>query len=113
MSEQFFGRGDIVDAQGRKVFQFDSQFAVLDRRALGSKGDLRASEPTTGGSKIHLDGGRPLINVTDASGVTVFRFRASPVLGGESGGVGLLVGDQAAGELEAGRGGSRPTWTSG
>lgn len=88
MSETFSGKVDIVDSQGRAVFQFDSQFAVLDLGAVGNEGDLRL-RGDDGGSKIHLDGGRQLINVTNAAGVTVFRFDAEhavldlgPSLGG-------------------------------
>jgi hypothetical protein len=41
MSEEFSGRVDILDSRNRKVFQFDSSFAVLDLGALGNEGDLR------------------------------------------------------------------------
>jgi hypothetical protein len=41
MSEEFSGRVDIVDSQNRKVFQFDSSFAVLDLGAQGNEADLR------------------------------------------------------------------------
>lgn len=76
MSETFSGRVDIVDGQGRAVFRFDSQFAVLDLGAIGNEGDLRL-RGDDGGTRIHLDGGRQLINVTNAAGVTVFQFEAS------------------------------------
>jgi hypothetical protein len=89
MSEQFSGRVTIVDSQGREVFAFDSQFAVLDIGALGNEGDLRL-RGNDGETKIHLDGGRQLLNITNEAGVTVFRFDAShsildlgPSLGGE------------------------------
>jgi len=88
VSEQFSGRVTIVDGQGREVFKFDSQFAVLDIGAVGNEGDLRL-RGDDGESKIHLDGGRQLLNITNAAGVTVFRFDAShsvldlgPSLGG-------------------------------
>jgi hypothetical protein len=89
MSEQFSGRVIILDSQGREVFAFDSQFAVLDIGALGNEGDLRL-RGNDGESKIHLDGGRQLLNITNEAGVTVFRFDAShsvldlgPSLGGQ------------------------------
>jgi hypothetical protein len=88
MAEQFSGRVTIVDGQGREVFQFDAGFAVLDLGALGNEGDLRL-RGDDGEPKIHLDGGRQLVNVTNAAGVTVFRFDAAnslldlgPSLGG-------------------------------
>lgn len=88
MSEQFSGRVTIIDSQGREVFTFDSQFAVLDLGAVGNEGDLRL-RGDDGEAKIHLDGGRQLVNITNAAGVTVFRFDAEhsvldlgPSLGG-------------------------------
>ena len=89
MSEQFSGRVTIVDGQNREVFAFDSEFAVLDVGAVGNEGDFRL-RGDDGESKIHLDGGRQLVNVTNQAGVTVFRFDAThslldlgPSLGGE------------------------------
>lgn len=79
MSETFSGKVDILDGQGRAVFRFDSQFAVLDLGAVGNEGDLRL-RGDDGESKIHLDGGRQLINVTNAAGVTVLRFDAEHAL---------------------------------
>ena len=88
MSEQFSGRVTVVDGQGREVFIFDSQFAVLDIGAVGNEGDLRL-RGNDGESKIVLDGGRQLLNITNAAGVTVLRFDATnsvldlgPSLGG-------------------------------
>jgi hypothetical protein len=88
MSEQFSGRVTIVDGSQREVFAFDSAFAVLDLGAQGNEGDLRV-RGDDGAPKIHLDGGRQLVNVTNAAGVTVLRFDAShslldlgPSLGG-------------------------------
>jgi hypothetical protein len=52
MSEQFTGRVEISDSEGRKVFQFDSQFAVLDLGAVGNEGDLRL-RGDDGAPKIH------------------------------------------------------------
>jgi hypothetical protein len=69
VSEQFSGRVTIVDNQGREVFNFDSQFAVLDLGALGNEGDLRL-RGDDGEPKIRLDGGRQLIAVTNAAGET-------------------------------------------
>jgi hypothetical protein len=78
----------IVDSQGRPVFRFDSQFAVLDIGGPQNEGDLRL-RGDDGETKIALDGGRQLLNVTNAAGVTVLRFDAShsvldlgPSLGG-------------------------------
>jgi len=88
VSEQFSGRVTIVDTEGRDVFAFDSRFAVLDIGAVGNEGDLRL-RGDDGESKIHLDGGRQLLTVTNAAGVTVLRFDAGnslldlgPSLGG-------------------------------
>lgn len=88
MSEQFSGVVTVLDGNKREVFRFDSGFAVLDIGAVGNEGDLRL-RGDDGESKIHLDGGRQLINVTNAAGVTVFRFDAvhsvldlGPSLGG-------------------------------
>jgi hypothetical protein len=67
MSEEFSGRVDILDSQKRKVFQFDSSFAVLDLGAEGNEGDLRLYGDD-GGVKIHLDGGRSLLLVNDGTG---------------------------------------------
>jgi hypothetical protein len=75
MSESFAGTVEIVDGQGRQVFKFDSSFAVLDLGALGNEGDLRL-RGDDGATKIALDGGQQLINVTNAAGTTVFRFDA-------------------------------------
>jgi hypothetical protein len=75
MSERFTGTVEIVDSQGRQVFKFDSSFAVLDLGGLGNEGDLRL-RGDDGQNKIHLDGGQQLINVTNAAGITVFRFDA-------------------------------------
>jgi hypothetical protein len=79
MAEQFSGRVTIIDNQGREVFQFDAGFAVLDLGAQGNEGDLRL-RGDDGEPKIHLDGGRQLVNVTNAAGVTVFRFDAENAL---------------------------------
>jgi hypothetical protein len=76
VSEQFSGKVDIIDGQGRTVFQFDSQFAVLDLGAVGNEGDLRL-RAEDGETKIHLDGGRQLLVVTDATGRTMLRFDAN------------------------------------
>jgi hypothetical protein len=88
VNEQFSGRVTIVDSQSREVFTFDSQFAVLDLGAVGNEGDLRL-RGDDGQPKIHLDGGRQLLNITNAAGVSVLRFDAShsvldlgPSLGG-------------------------------
>ena len=88
MSEQFSGRVTVVDGSQREVFAFDSTFAVLDLGAQGNEGDLRV-RGDDGAPKIHLDGGRQLVTVTNAAGVTVLRFDAShslldlgPSLGG-------------------------------
>jgi hypothetical protein len=56
MSEEFSGRVDILDGQNRKVFQFDSSFAVLDIGVAGNEGDLRIIG-NDGNVMIHLDGG--------------------------------------------------------
>jgi hypothetical protein len=88
VSEQFSGRVTVVDGSQREVFAFDSTFAVLDLGAQGNEGDLRV-RGDDGAPKIHLDGGRQLVTVTNAAGVTVLRFDAShslldlgPSLGG-------------------------------
>jgi hypothetical protein len=44
MSETFSGTVTIVDTQGRQVFKFDSQFALLDIGATGAEGDLRIAD---------------------------------------------------------------------
>jgi hypothetical protein len=88
MSEQFSGRVTIVDAQGRQVFVFDASFAVLDLGAQGNEGDLRL-RGDDGETKIHLDGGRQLLTMTNASGVT------SIVLEGNSGDIRLIGADCA------------------
>ena len=41
MSEQFSGVVTVVDGEGREVFRFDAQFAVLDIGGLQNEGDLR------------------------------------------------------------------------
>ena len=79
MSEQFSGQVIVVDGQGRPVFKFDSQAAVLDLGAKGNEGDLRL-RGDDGEFKIHLDGGRQLIIAKDAAGVTVFKFEAQHAL---------------------------------
>jgi hypothetical protein len=79
MSEQFSGRVEVLDAQNRKVFEFDSTFAVLDLGALGNEGDLRL-RGDDGGFKIHLDGGRSLILVNDGAGRRVLSFDGSHAL---------------------------------
>jgi hypothetical protein len=76
MSERFSGTVEIVDGQGRQVFKFDSSFAVLDLGATANGGDLRI-RGADGNNKIHLDGGRPLISVTDAQGRETFRLDAN------------------------------------
>jgi len=76
MSEEFSGRVDIVDGQQRKVFQFDSSFAVLDLGAQGNEGDLRLYGDD-GGVKIHLDGGRSLMLVNDGAGRQRLSFDAN------------------------------------
>lgn len=88
VSEQFSGRVTIVDSAAREVFTFDSQFAVLDLGAQGNEGDLRL-RGDDGQFKIHLDGGRQLMEIKNSGGVPVFRFDAShslldlgPSLGG-------------------------------
>lgn len=88
MSEQFSGVVTVVDGLGREVFRFDAQFAVLDIGGLQNEGDLRL-RGDDGATKIALDAGRQLVNITNAAGVTVFRFDAShslldlgPSLGG-------------------------------
>ena len=75
MSEEFSGRVDILDSQSRKVFQFDSSFAVLDLGAQGNEGDLRLYGDD-GGVKIHLDGGRSLLLVNDGTGRQKLSFDA-------------------------------------
>ena len=59
-----------VDSQGRQVFAFDPQAAVLDLGAQGNEGDLRL-RGNDGASKIHLDGGGQELLVTNAAGVVV------------------------------------------
>ncbi len=76
MSERFTGTVEIVDSQGRQVFKFDSGFAVLDLGATGNEGDLRL-RGDDGNFKIHLDGGRQLVSVTDAQGRETFRLDAN------------------------------------
>jgi hypothetical protein len=76
VSELFSRRVTIVDGSQREVFAFDAAFAVLDIGAQGNEGDLHIRRDD-GEPKIHLDGGRQLINVTNAAGVTVLRFDAS------------------------------------
>jgi hypothetical protein len=66
---------DILDGQNRKVFQFDSSFAVLDIGAQGNEGDLRLYGDD-GGVKIHLDGGRSLLLVNDGTGRQKLSFDA-------------------------------------
>lgn len=75
MSETFSGTVTIVDSLNRQVFRFDSASAVLDLGATGNEGDLRL-RGDDGVTKIHLDGGRQLINVTNADETTMFRFDA-------------------------------------
>lgn len=75
MSEEFSGRVDILDSQNRKVFQFDSSFAVLDIGAQGNEGDLRLYGDD-GAVKIHLDGGRSLLLVNDGTGRQKLSFDA-------------------------------------
>jgi hypothetical protein len=79
MSEQFSGQVDVIDAQGRKVFQFDSSFAVLDVGATGNEGDLRL-RGDDGNFKIHLDGGRSLFLVNDTAGRRVLNFDGNNAL---------------------------------
>jgi hypothetical protein len=79
MSEQFTGRVDVLDSQGRAVFQFDSAFAVLDLGATGNEGDLRL-RGDDGNFKIHLDGGRSLILVNDTAGRRVLNFDGNNAL---------------------------------
>ena len=88
MPEQFSGQVTVVDSQGRQVFAFDPQAAVLDLGAQGNEGDLRL-RGNDGESKIHLDGGGQELLVTNAAGVVVFRFQATHALLdlGPSGGV--------------------------
>jgi hypothetical protein len=76
VSEKFTGTVEIVDSQGRQVFKFDSSFAVLDLGALGNEGDLRL-RGDDGNNKIHLDGGRQLVSVTDVQGRETFRLDAN------------------------------------
>jgi hypothetical protein len=76
VSEKFSGTVEIVDSQGRQVFKFDSSFAVLDLGATGNEGDLRL-RGDDGQNKIHLDGGRQLVSVTDAQGRETFRLDAN------------------------------------
>ena len=73
MSQVFHGHVDVIDGDGRKVFRFDPRFAVLDLGARGNEGDLRLVGDD-GETKMHLDGGRQLVVVTNAGGTTVFRF---------------------------------------
>jgi hypothetical protein len=79
MSEQFSGRVDVLDSQGRAVFQFDSAFAVLDLGATGNEGDLRL-RGDDGNFKIHLDGGRSLFVVNDTTGRRVLNFDGNNAL---------------------------------
>jgi hypothetical protein len=76
VSEKFSGTVEIVDSQGRQVFKFDSSFAVLDLGATGNEGDLRL-RGDDGQFKIHLDGGRQLVSVTDAQTRETFRLDAN------------------------------------
>ena len=69
----------VTDSQRRQVFKFDSASAVLDLGATGNEGDLRI-RGDDGATKIALDGGQQQINVTNAAGVTVFRFDAGHAL---------------------------------
>lgn len=79
MSQQFSGQLTVVDGQGRQVFKFDSQAAVLDLGAQGNEGDLRL-RGDDGEFKMHLDAGRQLIIAKNAAGVTVFKFEAQHAL---------------------------------
>lgn len=88
MAEQFSGRVTIIDGQNREVFVFDPPFAVLDLGAQGNEGDLRL-RGDDGQTKIHLDGGRQLLIMTNAAGVT------SIVLDGNSGDIRLIGADCA------------------
>jgi hypothetical protein len=88
MSEQFSGQVTVVDAQGRAVFTFDSAFAVLDLGATGNEGDLRL-RGDDGATKIHLDGGRQLMVMTNAAGETTIQLE------GNSGDIRLLGADCA------------------
>ena len=88
MSEQFSGQVTVVDAQGRTVFSFDSGFAVLDLGATGNEGDLRL-RGDDGATKIHLDGGRQLMVMTNAAGETTIQLE------GNTGDIRLLGADCA------------------
>jgi hypothetical protein len=93
LSEQFSGRVTILDGQSREVFAFDSQFAVLDLGAQGNDGDLRLHSGD-GQTKISLDAGLQRLVITNAAGVTVFRFNASDAvldLGPSLGGTGAAA----------------------
>ncbi len=76
MAEQFSDRVDILDGDGRAVFQFDARFAVLDLGAQGNEGDLRL-RGNDGNFTFHFDGGRSLLTIRDAGGRDVFHFDGS------------------------------------
>jgi hypothetical protein len=103
MSERFSGTVDIVDGQGRQVFKFDSGFAVLDLGATGNEGDLRL-RGDDGNNKIHLDGGRQLVSVTDLQGRETFRLDGNTgvVFIGAQGNAGALMvrGDDGQVKIE-------------
>lgn len=69
------GETRVVEHQARLVVDewFDSAFAVLDLGATGNEGDLRL-RGDDGNFKIHLDGGRSLIVVSDTAGRRVLNF---------------------------------------
>jgi hypothetical protein len=101
MSERFSGTVDIVDGQGRQVFKFDSGFAVLDLGATGNEGDLRL-RGDDGNNKIHLDGGRQLVSVTDLQGRETFRLDGNTgvVFIGAQGNAGALMVRGADGQVK-------------
>jgi hypothetical protein len=69
MSETFSGTVTIVDSQGRQVFRFDSNFALLDIGAQGNEGDLRIFD-SQGRQVFHFDSNLAVLDLgaTDSEG---------------------------------------------
>jgi hypothetical protein len=62
MSETFSGTVTIVDSQGRQVFRFDSNFALLDIGAQGNEGDLRIFD-SQGRQVFHFDSNFAVLDI--------------------------------------------------
>jgi hypothetical protein len=73
MSETISDSLTVVDGSGRKVFEFDAGFAVLDLGAQGNEGDLRI-RGDDGEFRFHFDGGRQLMILRDGAGRAVLQF---------------------------------------